>query len=400
VGNKQSSDPSVVEMHRSPYFDYNTVRNRPPVRWQNPLRAAEKWLGWEDFQHPFTRYAPYLSGLPEPQAFLAHNLHGGFFDLRELPELSRRHTFVWYLHDRWPLTGHCAQPFSCGRWATGCGQCPDLSIPPAIRRDATAFNWKRKRGIYKHSHLKIVASCEWLARDVQRSILGKYQQVHRIRYAPDESVFFPEPRKGQALREELGIRTEERVLVFAAHNASTNPFKDLSTLEAALPLLDPGKNSLRILAVGERGKPWSRDLGRNRIYQSVPYVTERTRMADFYRMADLFVLSTLQEVFPLVILEAKACGCPVVATSVCGVPEMITDGVDGLLVPPSDARALAEALNRLLQDPLLRGFISAGALASTQRFGGIRRMAGEFDRLLRPHRTQTAPPGTCQESPA
>lgn len=383
VGQKHTQDPSIVEMHRSPYFDYNTVRGRLPVRWQKPIRAVQQRLGWEDFHHPFTRYLPFLAGLPEPRAFIAHNLHGGFFDLRELPALSQNYTFAWYLHDRWPLSGHCAQSFECGRWQHGCGSCPDLSIPPAIRRDATAFNWKRKRALYRQSRLKVVASCEWLARDIGRSILGEGRPVHRIRYAADETVFYPDPERGSALRRELGIQPDELVLVFAANSASVNPFKDLPTLEAALPHLETQGHPLRILAVGERGEPWTRDLGRNRLYQSVAYVSDRARMADFYRMADVFALSTLQEVFPLVVLEAKACGCPVVATSVCGIPEMITDGGDGLLVPPRDAGALARALNRLLQDSALRASVSAAALETERRLGGIGRMAGEFDTLLR-----------------
>jgi glycosyltransferase involved in cell wall biosynthesis len=72
------------------------------------------------------------------------------------------------------------------------------------------------------------------------------------------------------------------------------------------------------------------------------------------RSADVFCLPSTYEGFPLAILEAMACGLPVVATAVAGVPEAVADGRTGLLVPPEDAGALAAALLRLVRDPALR----------------------------------------------
>jgi glycosyltransferase involved in cell wall biosynthesis len=69
---------------------------------------------------------------------------------------------------------------------------------------------------------------------------------------------------------------------------------------------------------------------------------------------DIYVLPSLEENLPLAILEAMASGCPVVATAVGGIPECVTHNRTGLLVPPSQEGALAEALIRVLQDPALR----------------------------------------------
>ncbi len=55
---------------------------------------------------------------------------------------------VLTLHDPWPLTGHCAYFLDCERWRTGCGSCPHLDTPPAMRRDNTHLNWTRKKRIY------------------------------------------------------------------------------------------------------------------------------------------------------------------------------------------------------------------------------------------------------------
>ena len=75
----------------------------------------------------------------------------------------------------------------------------------------------------------------------------------------------------------------------------------------------------------------------------------RDRTEAFYRSADLFVLPTLSDGFALTQLEAMAHGLPVIATPNCG--DVVTDGVDGLIVPASDPNALAEAFQLILQDP-------------------------------------------------
>ena len=78
------------------------------------------------------------------------------------------------------------------------------------------------------------------------------------------------------------------------------------------------------------------------------------QMPDYYRAADISVLPSLMEATSLTCLESMASAVPVVATQVGGVPELISSGVDGLLVPPADPTALAEAIRRLAREPELR----------------------------------------------
>ena len=78
------------------------------------------------------------------------------------------------------------------------------------------------------------------------------------------------------------------------------------------------------------------------------------KLADWYRRATVFAMPSFYETFGISVIEAMAFGLPVVATKAGGLPEVVEDGVTGILVPPGDSQALAEALACLLSDPEMR----------------------------------------------
>jgi glycosyltransferase involved in cell wall biosynthesis len=95
----------------------------------------------------------------------------------------------------------------------------------------------------------------------------------------------------------------------------------------------------------------------------------QTEVAPFLRTADLFVLPSRWEGLPVAAIEAMMAGVPVVATRVGGMPEVVDDGVTGLLVPPGDTRALVDAIRQLVIDPSRRRALGrAGRQRALQRF--------------------------------
>jgi colanic acid/amylovoran biosynthesis glycosyltransferase len=101
-----------------------------------------------------------------------------------------------------------------------------------------------------------------------------------------------------------------------------------------------------------------------------------------YKEADLFVLASFAEGVPVVLMEAMAVEIPCVATWVAGVPELIRDEVDGLLVPPSDETALAAAIARLVDDPSLRRRLGQEARQHVLREYDLVRNAGHLANIF------------------
>jgi glycosyltransferase involved in cell wall biosynthesis len=348
-----------------------------PLFIGEPRRWVGRLLGREDFDYPGTARLLELPPI-RPTLLHGHNLHGGYFDLRELARLSHSVPTVLTLHDAWLLSGHCAHSFGCDRWLTGCGHCPDLSIYPAIPRDATGGNWRIKSSIYAKSRLFVATPSRWLMSRVQRSILS--QGIVEARVIPngvDLTVFAPGDQ-GQA-RRELRLPAESAVVVVPANALRQNPFKDMPLLRAVLIGVAErvAERDVTFVAVGDSGP--AELIGPRAQLRYVPFTADRRDVARWLQAADAYVHPSRADTFPLAVLEALACGVPVVATAVGGIPEQVEDGSTGFLTRPGDAREMTEALLRLIEEPALRTRLGRTAAADARsRFD----LTAQVDRYL------------------
>ena len=142
--------------------------------------------------------------------------------------------------------------------------------------------------------------------------------------------------------------------------------KDAISLLRALALLD-GEFRAALIGGGPDLPAAEAELRRLGLAEVVTLSGERDDVPTILASSHIFVLSSRSEALPVSILEAMAAGLPVVATRVGGVPELVVDGETGLLVPPVDPRALALALQRLVDDPELRARLGAAGRARVEQ---------------------------------
>jgi glycosyltransferase involved in cell wall biosynthesis len=336
-----------------------------------PLRILRRARGLEDFEYPGTWHIfDHLSEIPD--IVHCHNLHGGYFDLRSLPWLSRQLPVVLTLHDAWLLSGNCAHSFDCERWKTGCGHCPDIKLPPGIRRDCTNRNWLRKKNIYDNSRLYVATPSHWLMEKVRNSIL--WPAIIQARVIPngvDLSVFKPNDRA--KARSVLGLDKEAKILLFTSYGIRESIWKDYQTMRKVIMILsrESGARKLKFIGLGEEGG--NERLG-NIDIEFIPYQEDPQVVAKFYQAADVYVHPARAENFPTSVIESFACGTPVVATKVGGIPEQIEEGGNGFLVEVDDAEGMAARIREVLENEELRIKIGQRAAETARRKFGLERM--------------------------
>ena len=196
-------------------------------------------------------------------------------------------------------------------------------------------------------------------------------RIQTVYNGVDPSAFPAQPNR-QKVREEFGI-VSGPVLVMIARLTEA---KGHRFLLQALPHLIEAWPQLCCVFVGEgelRDQLHCLAVERT-VERSCRFVGAREDIADILAAADVVVLPSLSEGFPFVLLEALAMGCPVVASRVNGIPELIEDRKTGFLVPARDPQALAIAIREVLNDPVTASKMGAAGRAMVQERFTVDRM--------------------------
>jgi glycosyltransferase involved in cell wall biosynthesis len=206
------------------------------------------------------------------------------------------------------------------------------------------------------SHADVIISPSEYFIDESR-FLGKYRD--KIVVIPnginvDE---FDIPYSKEECREKLGLPRDYEIILFLG---GLNPHKGPDVLLKAMPEIVKSIPNAKLVFVGEGGMREELERLCKRLdvekYVSFAGFVEENLKPFYYRAADVFCLpSTMKhEIFGIVNLEAMACSVPIVASKIGGVPDVVKDGENGLLVPPRDSEALANAIIYLLENKDMR----------------------------------------------
>lgn len=181
-------------------------------------------------------------------------------------------------------------------------------------------------------------------------------------------------RPASAIRSALGI--PEGVTIVGTVGRLTEVKRQDILVRAVAAL--PGVHAL-IVGDGDQRKMLEglvRELG---IVDRVHFAGYQSRPEEYLQLMDVFTLTSRSEGFPVSLLEAWRAGVPAVCTAVGGIPRVVTQEVDGLLIPSGDEQALTAALSRLIADRLLRERIALAGQKTIRERYSLERMATEYE---------------------
>jgi glycosyltransferase involved in cell wall biosynthesis len=181
----------------------------------------------------------------------------------------------------------------------------------------------------------------------------------------------PTTLANESLKTDLGLQPGSVTITCVAELHPRKGHKHLieafQRLQAEYPMLH-----LLLVGTGPLENELKSHYGSN---QNIHFLGWRTDVTALLRISDLFVLSSLREAFGLSILEAMACGVPVVATTTGGAKDIVENGKSGLLVPPGDSTILAEAIRTLLNNPGQRADLAKNGLERVKTHFTAEKMA-------------------------
>lgn len=348
-------EPSIHEVGRGQFLKRANPR----------LAGLEQRLGLQSILPPaaLSLYRkPYYRQADIVHLHLPHAVP--FFSLLNLPFMSRRKTMLWTMHDPWLLGGHCIYQMDCPGWLNGCGDCPDLERPMPVKRDASALNWRLKRWVLANSRLCILTASEWTKARVAESPLLRHFPCRAIPYGVDTSIF--RPRDQNECRARLGIPEKARVLMFRVPESGSKGFKGIEYIEEALAGLEPAEPTYLLTMDAKGGLETLRSKYN---FVELGWTNDSDLISAAYNAADIFLMPSTAEAFGLMAVESMACGTPLIVFEGTALPEVIQAPRGGLAVPQGDAKALAQAIDRLFNEPdLAKGLAQNGPRIVSQNY--------------------------------
>ncbi|NBD31893.1 MAG: glycosyltransferase [Cyanobacteria bacterium] len=328
------------------------------IKIENFLSKYTKKIGLNDIGNISSLFLKDEQDISNADIINLHNLHSDYFSYLALPNLTSDKPAIWTLHDMWSFTGHCAYSYDCFKWKTGCGQCPYPNTQPAIRRDATAWEWKLKDWIYSRSNLTIVTPSRWLCEQAKQSMLNRFA-IHHIPNGIDTDAY--QPLEQQLCRKVLGISQHKYVLMFGAQSLKQSRKGGDLLVEALALLPDSLKAETLLLTIGGGGEVMAKTVGIPHL--SLDYVGSDRLKSVAYSAADLFLFPTRADNLPLVLQESMACGTPMVSFKVGGVPDLVRPNVTGYLAEAENPQDFCQGVVQLLEDAALRQRMSENCRA-------------------------------------
>jgi len=266
---------------------------------------------------------------------------------------------------------------SASIWAAKAAKLLRIPVISHIREDLRGFNNLIIRSKIRSCSDKIILISNWMKSFIRTS---KAVVVHNTVDIADFQHLDPD-------RIRLEFNIKNKIIVFIG---SLEERKGIKYLLKAFPLIKASVPDVKLLIVGKTlpgQKAYLNMLKGIAMDRNIVFAGTRPDVYDIIAACDMLAVPSLSEAFGRTVIEAMACGKPVIASNVGGIPEIIDDGKTGILVPPKDEKALASAVIRLFTDKALADSMgTAGRIRAEQHFSinsQVKEIEGVIDELLK-----------------
>jgi glycosyltransferase involved in cell wall biosynthesis len=349
-------------------FSFFTLQNfqpTPPTSWRKWTHKISQSLYYYEVEKYFLGrpagvelFSPAKLPLPTPPKNLPQLFHlhwvNSLIDVPSFFSAIPRHLpIVWTLHDCNTFTGGCHYTNGCKNYESQCKNCPQLGT---YQNGKLALEGQiAKYEALKDKNLHIITPTKWLQGIAEKSfVLQNAKSFQTISNGIDTDKFFPVDKN--TAKKALQLPENEFVICFGAEKISTQR-KGLHLLVQVLALLQQQNIKFHLLTFGKNHELPTANYPHTHLGE----VNSVTLQRLMYAVADILVVPSLEDNQPLTCMEAQTCGTPVAAFAVGGLPEMIIDQHNGILVPPFDLPTMAQGLAALAQSPVLCQKMGANA---------------------------------------
>jgi glycosyltransferase involved in cell wall biosynthesis len=281
---------------------------------------------------------------------------------------------VWTIHDMSPLAGGCFLDFGCGEFDTGCKRCPLLRSP--FDHFLASDELSRRREALDGRRVAIVANSESTRRLTERSTLFSRAEKHTIYPGVDFSTL-QRHEKAEAKRT-LGIAPDRLLLGFGAASL-TDRNKGVDRFFEVAAAVSRARPETEVLLFGD-GDPRCSHPALKIHHQGK--LSSPAQLSLAMSAMDAFVITSQMETFGQVAVEAQACGTPVWAFAVGGLPETLDPGESGGLLPFGETGRMAAEIVAYRDQGKLPAMGTAGCAWVRSRFG-TERTSRHYEDLYR-----------------
>ena len=277
-----------------------------------------------------------------------HWINQGFFSFKTFQSLAEiNKSIVWTFHDMWAFTGGCHYSLDCEKYESDCFNCPALRFPS--KNDFSHKTFLKKISLFESFKFNIVTCSNWLAEKVKKSFLLKNYPVTVIPNTLDINIF--KPIEKNTARSAFNLAENKFFILFGTMTVNDKR-KGFELLKSSLVKLYNNNVSLRdkveIIVFGSADYKLSSDIPFKTNFLGRIKTDEKIALS--YNCADVFVAPSIEDNLPNTVMESLACGTPVAAFNIGGMPDMIEHMINGYLAKPFEIEDLSNGIVWLLQE--------------------------------------------------